>query len=110
MEKHGIVTLAERRRDLDIQYLGRVEFAGDEMNLSDYLSFNSTHITRHQTKCAQPRAPGPNAAHCAIFCGPLAVLTYQKYLYICQCLCIFGQNSAVLSSPSFRSCYHQAES
>ena len=45
MEKHGIVTLAERRHDLDIQYLRRVESAGYGVNLRDYLSFDSTHNT-----------------------------------------------------------------
>ena len=58
------------------------------------------------TRCAQPKALGPDAAYCAIFCGPLAVLTRQKN--ICAYADFYEfmgkkQCNAVITSVS--SCY-----
>ena len=49
MQKHNITSLSDRRNELDIQFLRRVEFGDVGVDLADYLTFKTTYNTRHQT-------------------------------------------------------------
>ena len=49
MQKHNITSLFDRRSELDIQFLRRVEFGDVGVDLADYLTFNTTYNTRHRT-------------------------------------------------------------
>jgi hypothetical protein len=49
MLKHNIISLSERRDVLDLAYLAKVECGLYDIELSDYISFNKEHNTRHGT-------------------------------------------------------------
>ena len=49
MQQHHITTLEDRRRASDLAFLGKIECGLYDLDLRDYLHFNTTHDTRGGT-------------------------------------------------------------
>jgi len=49
MIKNNIEQLKERRQHLDLNFLKRIEFGLFEVQLTDYISFNTSYLTRRGT-------------------------------------------------------------
>ena len=49
MQKHNITSLFDRRIEADIAFLRRLEFGDYQLKLSNYITGNTAHNTRHGT-------------------------------------------------------------
>ena len=55
MNDNNIVSLSDRRTQLDEKFLRRIEFGDYNLKLNDYITFNQTYDTRHTTISCQHR-------------------------------------------------------